>query len=362
MSAGRRALVLALAGCLLLVGAIVLVVTARHPTRSLRQVSSGATLHATATPTTLPTSPVPSLTATATPTPTPKDRGLTASVTKRRVELARLASKARTLSKAARALSALRRARPVARFTMADFNIQGASHRGDITGRTMRVRDLLLSHHVDVVALQEFQAPQRQIFARVAGGTYDVYPGTGRSLDAEDSVAWRRDTFELVRGETRPYRYFHGGIRNMPRVLLRNRATGVTVWVTSYHNPASCCGYGDSAPFRSQNVRAQVADAHTLIAATRAPLIVSGDMNDRASYLCAMTAGVDMHSADGGNHVGGCHVPPHPWIDWILGTSDVEFSGYLRDQSGFVRSTSDHPIVVTQVQVTGRPGEGRYAD
>ncbi len=53
-----------------------------------------------------------------------------------------------------------------------------------------------------------------------------------------------------------------------------------------------------------------------------------------------------MHSADGSTYDGGCRVAGHAWIDWILGTRDVAFSGYLRDRSGFVRATSDHPIVV----------------
>ncbi len=36
----------------------------------------------------------------------------------------------------------------------------------------------------------------------------------------------------------------------MPRVLLRHKKTGAEFWVTSYHNPATCCGYGDAAGFR----------------------------------------------------------------------------------------------------------------
>ncbi|MGI9157038.1 MAG: endonuclease/exonuclease/phosphatase family protein [Marmoricola sp.] len=338
--------------CLLLVGATLAVTQTRHPSRSVRHASTVTSSHLPSSATVSP-SPTAPLTSSASPT---KDPSLKSSASARSAELVRLAKKAQALSKKRRNV------RPVAEFTMANFNIQGATHRGGIIGRTTRTRDLLLSHHVDVVALQEFQRPQRQIFARVAGGTYGVFPGaTARSLDAENSVAWRKDTFALVRGETRPYRYFRGGIRNMPRVLLRNLKTGVELWVTSYHNPASCCGYGNAAPYRAQDVRAQVTDATALVTATKAPLIISGDMNDRAAYLCAMTTGVDMHSADGGNHVGGCHVPPSPWIDWILGTRDVEFSGYLRDRSGFVRSTSDHPIVVTRVRVTGQPGDGAKA-
>ena len=51
----------------------------------------------------------------------------------------------------------------------------------------------------------------------------------------------------------------------------------------------------------------------------------------------------------------------HAWIDWILGTKDVAFSGYQRDRSGFVRATSDHPIVVAQVKVTGKPDDAANA-
>jgi endonuclease/exonuclease/phosphatase family metal-dependent hydrolase len=265
--------------------------------------------------------------------------------------------------KRAEALTRTRTERPVAEFTVANFNTQGASHRGGAVNRTRMMRDLLLSHRVDVVALQEFQRPQRAAFARAAGGTFETFPATiGRSLDAENSVAWRRDAFELVRGETRPYRYFRGAIRNMPRVLLRHRRTGVTVWVTSYHNPATCCGYGNASGFRSQDVAAQVRDANALIAQTRTPLIVAGDMNDRASYFCRMAGGTGMHSADGGNVTGGCHPPARAWIDWILGSPDVAFSGYFRENGTLVRRTSDHPLVVATAKVTGSPGAGQDAD
>ncbi|MDQ6642003.1 MAG: endonuclease/exonuclease/phosphatase family protein [Actinomycetota bacterium] len=348
-----RAVVLALVVCLVLGGATLALLGRHQSTRDARPASSGVSPHAASSPATSP-APAPS-----TPVPlasTPAgDKALSSSVIARQAELRRLAKQAQALS------SKRRNVRPVADFTIANFNIQGASHRGGISGRTSRVRTLLESYGVDVVALQEFQPPQRGIFSRIAGGTFEVFPGAaGRSLDAENSVAWRRATFELVRAETRSYRYFRGATRNMPRVLLRHRRTGVTVWVTSYHNPATCCGYGNSAGFRAQDVRAQAADANALVAATKTPLIVSGDMNDRASYFCGMAGGTGMHSADGGVVSGGCRPPRHAWIDWILGTPNVEFSGYLRDGSRFVRATSDHPIVVTRVKVTGKPGEGRH--
>ena len=294
-------------------------------------VTSSATPTAAAAPTT-----------SASPTPT-----LVAQVGDRQKELERLAARAR-------AVTDPRPERPVASFTIANLNVQGASHRGNVEQRTRNARDLLMRYDVGVAAFQEFARPQRVAFDRLAGGTYAAFPGTlGRSLDAENSIVWRTDTFDLVKGETRPYPYFRGAIRNMPRVLLRHKQTGAEFWVTSYHNPATCCGYGDAARYRARAVREQARDANALVALTRTPLIVAGDMNDRATYFCGMASRAPMHSADGSSYDGGCRVAGHPWIDWILGTRDVAFSGYLRDRSGFVRATSDHPIVVAQVKVTG---------
>ena len=321
--------------------------------------SPGPSVAAEPTGTSSPTpSATPSVTPSATPTvaapttsasPTPD---LVALVGDRQKELERLAAKAR-------AFTDQRTKPPVASFTIANFNVQGASHRGKVAQRTRNARDLLIRYDVGVAAFQEFAPTQRVAFDRVAGGTYPAYPGTlRRSLDAENSIEWRTDTIDLVKGETRPYPDFRGAIRNMPRVLLRHKQTGVEFWVTSYHNPATCCGYGNAAGHRARAVREQARDANTLVALTKAPLIVAGDMNDRATYFCDMAKRAPMHSADGSAYDGGCRMAGHAWIDWILGTKDVAFSGYQRDRSGFVRATSDHPIVVAQVKVTGKPGDG----
>ena len=313
-----------------------------------------------ATPSATPTRAAP--TRSASPTPDP-----VALVGDRQKALERLAAKARAFTdqrpeRPQRPEPPARPARPVASFTIANFNVQGASHRGNVEQRTRNARDLLIRYDVGVAAFQEFARTQRVAFDRVAGGTYAAYPGTlGRSLDAENSIVWRTDTFDLVKGETRPYPYFRGAIRNMPRVLLRHKETGAEFWVTSYHNPATCCGYGDAARYRARAVREQARDANALVARTKTPLIVAGDMNDRATYFCGMASRAPMHSADGSTYDGGCRMAGHAWIDWILGTEDVAFSGYRRDRSGFVRATSDHPIVVAKVRVTGKPGDAANA-
>ena len=61
-----------------------------------------------------------------------------------------------------------------------------------------------------------------------------------------------------------------------------------------------------------------------------------------------------MHAANGGSTSGGCRPPPNPWIDWILGSPTVEFSGYVWDKYPVNVRISDHPIVYTNVKVTGK--------
>ncbi len=284
-------------------------------------------------------------------------RALDQAVAGRAAALEDLASKAQQLSTDRKKAKT---ARPVARITFANFNLQGASHRGGVGTRTAIARDLFNRSNVGVASVQEFAASQQGTFMRITGGSWGCYPcGSGpKKLDGENSVIWRKDRFQLLKVETRPYPYFGGHIRNMPRVLLRDKTSGTSFYVTSYHNPADV--HGPAGRYRASAVGRQIADANAVRAATKIPLIVSGDMNDRAAYFCRMAPAAHMHSADSSTASGGCHVSRHPWIDWIMGTADVDFSGYHRDNSATVRRSSDHPIVITQVKLTGQPGEGRY--
>jgi hypothetical protein len=334
---------LVIAVCLFLVGAT-LVVRATLDQGSTKKASAPAR-----TPSPAPGEPRATPTAAATPSGDPT---LLQAVQGREDALRKLADKAQKLSQKRKT------ERPVSEFTFANFNIQGASHRGNIGLRTALARDLLNSHGVEVASLQEFASSQRAIFMRITGGAWGCYPCSDgpHSLDGENSVVWRKDRFEALNLDTRPYPYFHGAIRNMPRVLLRDKKTGATFYVTSYHNPANV--HGNAAGFRNTAVNRQIADANAIRAETKTPLIVSGDMNDRATYFCKMAGGTGMHAADGSTYDGGCRLAGSSWIDWVMGTPDVEFSGYVRDDGATAHRSSDHPIVVTQVKVTGKPGEG----
>ena len=75
---------------------------------------------------------------------------------------------------------------------------------------------------------------------------YQVFPGLSRSpMDGENSVAWRKDRFELVAAATQSIPYFHGHAANMPIVLLRDKKSKAEFYVTSYHNPANVYGSGN---------------------------------------------------------------------------------------------------------------------
>jgi hypothetical protein len=52
-------------------------------------------------------------------------------------------------------------------------------------------------------------------------------------------------------------------------------------------------------------------------------------------------------------------------VDWIFGTDQVDFLSYYRDESSYVRRTSDHPMIVAQAVLDeddGVPAGGSSAD
>ena len=203
-----------------------------------------------------------------------------------------------------------------------------------------------------MVGLQEFQPSQARQFGATAR-EYAVYPpiGTG-GYSADNSVAYKRDVFTLVQGGTRPYPYFGGVTRHMPEIVLQHKVTGVKFTFTSYHNAANVGG--NQTRHRHRAVDLQAANANANIAA-KMPLIITGDMNDRAQYFCSMAGRSAMHAANGGSVSGGCRPPGDTQIDWVMGSPLVEFSDYLVDRSSKGRRISDHNLIVAVATVTGDP-------
>lgn len=240
-------------------------------------------------------------------------------------------------------------------FTIATFNMLGASHtapggnkRGWADGVT-RARwavDVLESHRADVVGFQEMQAVQARTFSALTGYEYGLFSPPG---DTENSIAWSRAAFTLVRATTQPIPYFEGHVRDMPVVLLRSNQTGQYLYFVNVHNPADTRQHPHNAHWRRVATSREVALVRALRSHGR-PVLVTGDMNDSRRAFCRFTASRDLHAAAGGSHIGSCRAPAYRGIDWIFGSAGTQFEGFAVDRSRLVRRTTDHPVVFARVR------------
>ena len=250
--------------------------------------------------------------------------------------------------------------KPPAQFTVSSLNLLGASHTsgggnkpGYASGpqRVVWALQLLRAYDVDVVGLQESESTQIAAFNRLTGSAFDVYPGTSMGRGpVRQSIAWRTDTWKLVSAHTIAIPYFHGHRIPMPYVLLQNRESGQGVYFFNVHNPATTKSHGNNQYWRNvaENIEAQLVRR---LRSTGVPVVFTGDFNERASAFCRM-ASAGLHAANGGGRTNGrCSPPANSGIDWIFGSSQIEFSNYLRQRNGLVRRTTDHPIVVARAQV-----------
>ena len=253
-----------------------------------------------------------------------------------------------------------RAAPPVLTFRMATFNALGSSHtrkhghrkqRAPGTARTARAGAYVMDNNIDLVGFQEMQGDQRRAFMNATGGRYALYPGDQlRNLDGENSIAYRLDTWELVKADSTPITYFDGGIRNMPILLLRNKQTGITAYFTNFHNPADTAEYGRQGRWRAAATDREVA-LFSRLKNDRYPVFVTGDMNDRGPWFCAVSPAGDLVAAAATAFgQSGCSIPGYR-IDWIAGSEGVQFSNYREDKSGLVAWMTDHPVVSTDVTI-----------
>jgi hypothetical protein len=245
---------------------------------------------------------------------------------------------------------------PTTSFRVASINTLGDSHTGGggnksryASGpeRTHNLVSILGSQAIDVAGLQEFEVPQKATFNNIAPA-WDVFTGTERG---HDSIAYRTDVWEYVTGGTGTIPYFHGNPVPMPWVTLRHRATGREVSFISIHNPTSNPQRGNNAGARAEATRREIAMVRSL-AANGNPVLLLGDFNERDEAFCMVTGGGDIGAANGGSLGGGCAPPPNIGIDWIFGTTDIDFSEYLRHQDALVARTTDHPVIVARATIT----------
>lgn len=244
---------------------------------------------------------------------------------------------------------------------ISSFNVLGSSHTrpgGNKPGmdpgpeRMRRAIELLERHKVDIVGFQELQKDQLKVFQEKAGDKFGVYPGfkLGKG-DNVNSLAWRKDKWDLVKADSIAIPYFDGHKVDMPVVRLRNKETGQEAYFTNFHNPASTRFHPGNEGWRDKATELQIDLVNRLRKESGLPVFVTGDMNERAEYYDKITRGTGMVSADEGP---GGRRPKNMGIDWIFGSPDVTFSDFVRDRGDLVRRTSDHPMIVSRARIGGK--------
>jgi len=249
------------------------------------------------------------------------------------------------------------------RFRVATFNVLGFGHtmpggdkEGRADGRTRMewATQVVKADRTDLIGFQEFEPPQWQKFAELMP-TWALWPTAKQGTQAtQNTIGW--DTTVWTAAQTLLYQapYFHGTMQPRPYVQLRNNATGQLIWVLNTHNPANT--FGDAQKWRDQSERIQAALVNDLRkAAPDQPVILTGDMNDREKFYCPVTFLTDLESASGGTHGdppdGSCAPAKPTDIDWIMGTSDLSFTGYSRRYDALVKKSSDHPYISATASV-----------
>ena len=246
-----------------------------------------------------------------------------------------------------------------AEFVVGSLNVLGASHTtaggnkpryAPGHARMQRITGLLQNHEVDVVGLQEFEPVQLQALRRASDDGYGVYPGLalGRG-PMRNSVAWRRDAWELLEGRTTPIPYFGGKRVQMPYVLLQHRETEQLIFVVNIHNPASNRRRGNNQRWRDLGTTLETRLANRLHGRTDVPVILVGDFNERQEAFCRVT-GAGLRAANGGQPPPDCAPPADAGIDWIFATPDVTFVDYIRLESVRSQGLSDHPLILARAR------------
>lgn len=258
-------------------------------------------------------------------------------------------------------------------FKVATFNVLGHSHTiagGDKYGmfgasgpRMDDAVQIIRKHGISMIGFQEFEPVQYDRFHARMGTEWDVWPGRQIPGETTDSVAWRTADWTAIQRKTYRAPYFGGTMRQRPLVLLRHNRTGQLVWLMNTHNAANTKWFPDSSKERDDAERIQAALVNSLQAANPdIPVVFTGDMNDREKFYCPVTYLSDLESASGGVHGEPedgdpylCEPRTPVQIDWIMGTSNIGWTGYTIDDDWLVDRASDHPFILATASIAPQP-------
>jgi exonuclease III len=226
-------------------------------------------------------------------------------------------------------------------FTIGSFNILSSSAgipKGYAPGpqRIKGVVDILASHQASVVGLQEVKDDQLAAFRRLAGDKYGTFAGASGFKGYRDTtIAWRKDTWDLVKSGSLTVPSYEGVASQVPYVRLRNKQTGQEAYFIDAHNPANTRRHHHQEAYRDEAARREAALAAQLGQQTGLPVFVVGDMNATTPARDIFTRNAPLHAAN----------PAPNGIDWIFGSRGVRFNGFQRVRDALVQRTTDHPVV-----------------
>jgi murein DD-endopeptidase MepM/ murein hydrolase activator NlpD len=255
---------------------------------------------------------------------------------------------------------------PATPFRIASYNVlghhltaPGGGRRGFAPGTTRVANGIarLESGGASIVVLNEFESPQAGVF--LADGDWGLHRATLNNTFRDgngsgNAIAWRTDTWKLV--DTTEFTVPWQVTLHMPVVRLEHVATGAQVIVIGVHNPASTSVKGNQSGARTvarQMELAYIGEVREAVPGV--PILLAGDMNERAEAFCGFTSTGLLHSSAGGSVGSPCRVPPHGPVDWIFGTTDLDFTGQYIDR-GTLGGISDHPLLYGDVVIPEHEG------
>ncbi len=245
----------------------------------------------------------------------------------------------------------LKKLRKVSAFRVASLNVLGSNHTmgaggyGPGTARAAREAGLIRSRGIDLIGLQEVQRDQRPVFIsglpQMTIWPQDALGNQGYRLQ----IAYNSARFEMLDGGSVTHTWI-GMQVPIPWLLLRDRESKATFYVINAHNAP-----GGQQASRETSTSIEVALVNQLKATGR-PVLMVGDMNEKASFFCRISSATAMVSANGGSWSQGCRMPAGELrIDWILGAGEVGFSNYVQDGTTRTTGMSDHYLVYSDVEL-----------
>ena len=236
-------------------------------------------------------------------------------------------------------------------FQIGTLNWRGASHykRNPHPGERPygeRVPNMVAkigASGASIIGFQEFEPPQAQAFLKATAGAWEVVAGKRRGQSSTaDAIAYQPSAWKV--DEVRYVSIRYGGpMIEVPLVRFTSTSGLGSIWVLNTHHPADAVGGTDA--MRDAAVRAEAQALRTLQEAEpNTPLLLTGDMNDRARFRQLF-----LSVADGWSSAN----PSDEQIDWIMGSPAVTFSGTIVDHStnDNAHSYTDHPFVYTTAQL-----------